>query len=190
MALPPGTSSVGDSGKEGSNKQTSRAVSQYCEPIVEEPMTPESEADVSDYDIEDYPFAVEVEEELKMYIQDTNAGQVGQQVDIPNCCNVSNPSVTVTDSEPVQEVNMEDWGSLLLNSQTSQFDLIQDNTQNTTITVVETEENLETSGVSQSTEVLVQNAPSQELVLLPPEAASILVPKLKNIGRLRTVHYV
>ncbi|CAM6078685.1 unnamed protein product [Sphagnum tenellum] len=32
--------------------------------------------------------------------------------------------------------------------------------------------------------------PSQELMLLPPEAASKPRPKLKNIGRLQTIHYV
>jgi hypothetical protein len=53
-------------------------------------------------------------------------------------------------------------------------------------------QNLPTNSLS-SSKVLVPDVtppPSQELVLLPPKAASIPVPKLKNIGRLRTVHYV
>ena len=32
--------------------------------------------------------------------------------------------------------------------------------------------------------------PSQELVLLPPNAASFPAPQLKNVQRLRTIHYV
>jgi hypothetical protein len=41
-----------------------------CEPIIEEPMTPESD-DVWDYDIEDYPLAVELEDDrLELYIDD------------------------------------------------------------------------------------------------------------------------
>ncbi|CAK9276242.1 unnamed protein product [Sphagnum jensenii] len=86
-----------------------------CEPIIEEPMTPESD-DVCDYDIEDYPLAVELEDDRNL---PTNSS--------------SSSKVLVPDVTP---------------------------------------------------------PPSQELVLLPPEAASIPVPKLKNIGRLRTVHYV
>lgn len=34
------------------------------------------------------------------------------------------------------------------------------------------------------------HAPSQELVLLPPEAASVPAPLLKSVQRLRTIHYV
>ncbi|CAM6010506.1 unnamed protein product [Sphagnum balticum] len=87
-----------------------------CEPIIEEPMTPESD-DVWDYDIEDYPLAVELEDDrLELYIDDKS----------------------------------------------------------------------NTAGASS----LLQQGNNTELVLLPPEAASIPVPKLKNIGRLRTVHYV
>jgi hypothetical protein len=32
--------------------------------------------------------------------------------------------------------------------------------------------------------------PSQELILLPPHACRLPAPELKNIHRLRTVHYV
>lgn len=37
---------------------------------------------------------------------------------------------------------------------------------------------------------LVAHAPSQELVLLRPEVASFPAPQLKNVQRLRTIHYV
>jgi hypothetical protein len=47
--------------------------------------------------------------------------------------------------------------------------------------------------LSAADQVLVPDVvvlPSQELMLLPPEAASKPMPKLKNIGRLQTIHYV
>ncbi|CAK9238588.1 unnamed protein product [Sphagnum troendelagicum] len=67
--------------------------------------------------------------------------------------------------------------------------------ETTIITVVEmqvdsSETCLQNPPASSSSQVIIPDAPSQELVLLPPEAASIPVPKLKNVGRLRTVHYV
>lgn len=39
-------------------------------------------------------------------------------------------------------------------------------------------------------EVQIQDTASKALVILPPGRESIPVPKLKNVGRLRTVHYV
>lgn len=36
----------------------------------------------------------------------------------------------------------------------------------------------------------VSHPPSQDLVLLPPEAASFPAPLLKSVQRLRTIHYV
>ncbi len=67
--------------------------------------------------------------------------------------------------------------------------------ETTIMTVVEmqvdsSETCLQNPPASSSSQVVIPDAPSQELVLLPPEAASIPVPKLKNVGRLRTVHYV
>ncbi len=67
--------------------------------------------------------------------------------------------------------------------------------ETTIMTVVEmqvdsSEMCLQNPPASSSSQVVIPDAPSQELVLLPPEAASIPVPKLKNVGRLRTVHYV
>ncbi|CAK9237622.1 unnamed protein product [Sphagnum troendelagicum] len=67
--------------------------------------------------------------------------------------------------------------------------------ETTIMTVVEmqvdsSETCLQNPPASSSSQVIIPDALSQELVLLPPEAASIPVPKLKNVGRLRTVHYV
>lgn len=206
LALPPGTaSSNGDAGESQAqglpqmveeDRPRSMPVSQYCQPIVEEPMTPESsEADAEDCDIEDYPFSVEEVEEdsnMNLYIEEKSTGQIEQQVEIPNCCSTSDLSVTISESEPVQEMIMEDWGGLAMPSQTShsQLNSEQDSSPNTAIKIVESEVDPESPSVTQSTAVLIPDAPSQELVLVNPENAHIPVPKLKNIGRLRTVHYV
>jgi hypothetical protein len=147
-------------------------MSQFCQPIIEEP---ESEADMSDCDIEDYPFSVEEithDSILELYTQESQGRR--EMHDDPNRCCRLNLSTTLSESEVVQEMDMAD-------SETHAQDEAM---------VVDRGGERGNINVLTRAPVLFSDAPSREVVVLPPEAASIPVPKLKNIERLRTVHYV
>jgi hypothetical protein len=195
-----------------------------CEPIIEEPMTPESD-DVYDYDIEDYPLAVELEDDRQeLYIDDKSntagASSLLQQgndsvqmtaysLSLPSPSSLfSTTASAITGSGLNNNTTLQDLGNSSSPSEpastltftgmdSSKQDL---SPKSTIMTIVDVQlgtsetslQNLPTNS-STSSKVLVPDVtppPSQELVLLPLEAASIPVPKLKNIGRLRTVHYV
>ena len=130
-------------------------------------MTPESEVDVEDLDIEDYPFSVQ---EL---IHEADQELTHEQSD------VLSPMIHV-EAEPAVVLE-EDWGCLKGGNQVS------GRSPNSVIEIVDSPD---TSFETAPGCVLVANSASQEMVLVAPETASIPVPKLKNIGRLRTVHYV
>jgi hypothetical protein len=231
LALPQGTNSMATEaaaateGLQSVVQSSNVAGSQgCCEPIIEEPMTPESD-DVWDYDIEDYPLAVELEDDrLELYIDDKSntAGassllQQGNDTVQMTAYNLSLPSPSslfsttasaITGSGLNNNTTLQDLGNSSSPSEpastltftgmdSSKQDL---SPKSTIMTIVDVQlgtsetslQNLPTNS-SSSSKVLVPNVTppsSQELVLLPPEAASIPVPKLKNIGRLRTVHYV
>jgi len=229
LALPPGTEQ--DAPQERV-PEPPRPVSQYCQPIVEEPMTPESEADLEEFDIEDYPFSVEEVEDdtdMNICIQDPQAPstQLVQQsasIDNPNCSSIlsiTDSYVTLSEPERVPEpasdpvpTIMEDWGGLATSGNNSvQLGVTSDESgccPTSVIKIVESvceevldsdsnvnnnsnlNENNNHSHPNNPSEVLIHpnSALSHEMVLVPPGAASLPVPKLKNVGRLRTVHYV
>ncbi|KAG0575771.1 hypothetical protein KC19_5G029900 [Ceratodon purpureus] len=203
LALPPGENI----------QETSRLVSQYCQPIIEEPMTPESEADIEDLDIEDYPFSVQELTEDNTYtfnncVQDQASSTehaathvVLEQSETAHSFKWCSPSVNVTvpDIEPVPEpaseslpepapktrVTVEDWGCLA--AVNSKMKANRGSSPNSVIEIVDSADDLDNL---ENPNVLVANIASQEMVLVAPETASLPVPKLKNVGRLRTVHYV
>lgn len=105
-------------------------------------------------------------------------------------------------SERVQTI-MEDWGGLATaGSNSVQLRNVDNGEQSggscpeSVIKIVESvcEEvvDLESNVDNPSSEVFIHpnTASSHEMVLVAPGAASLPVPKLKNVGRLRTVHYV
>jgi hypothetical protein len=166
-------------------------------------MTPESEVDMEDLDIEDYPFSVQelIEDDAITWdacIQDQAPSTAQATAHLLNCCSPY-VNVTLPDTEPVPELVpeplseplsevlpgspiVEDWGGLAAAASVSRV-----NEGNTVIEIVDATDELEGLG---SASVLVPNAASQEMVVVAPGAASLPVPKLKNVGRLRTVHYV
>jgi len=150
-------------------------------------MTPESEADMSEFDIEDYPFSVEEiahETMMDLIIQEIQGRQEMQQLDnYSNCCKF-NLSTTLSEPEIVQEMDMADVETLAP-AQPKVVSSTLDSTQ----MIVDNEE-LGNGCISTRATTSINDAPSREVIILPPEAASIPVPKLKNIERLRTVHYV
>lgn len=187
-------------------------MSQYCQPIIEEPMTPESEVDIEELDIEDYPFSVQelIEDDtntLDICVQDQAPSteqatihvvyEQSETAHILKCC--SSPiNVTIPDIEPAPEpvsevlsepvlesTILEDWGCLAAATSTSKVN--QGSSPNSVIEIVDSTDDLDNL---ENPSVLVANSASQEMVLVAPETASLPVPKLKNVGRLRTVHYV
>lgn len=169
-------------------------MSQYCQPIIEEPMTPESEADMTDCDIEDDPFSVEeveVVSAIELYRPEIQGQQDMHQQNNPNrCCNLS---TTLSELENVHEMDMADSETLAQEEaqpKVVRFGASGGQSLESAQVVVDCEGEGGGFNVLTRAAVLFSDAPSQEVVLLPPEAASIPVPKLKNIERLRTVHYV
>lgn len=183
LALPPGSNEIpeaaGEEGALSSAKaaQPSMCISQYCQPIIEEPMTPESEADMSEFDIEDYPFSVEEiahETMMDLFIQEI---QGRQEVHHPDRSYKSN----ISESETVQEMDVVE-----LETPAHVPEVVKSEHM-----MVDCKEELknELTNPTQAISLFIDE-PSKEVVLLPPEAAFLPVPKLKNIERLRTVHYV
>ena len=172
LALPAG---------EEKHVESNRPLSQYeCQPIIEEPMTPVSEVDIEDLDIEDYPFTVEelIEEDKLIETMYSNQACSPSQVLEPIL-----ESVLEVFPDPAQESTIEEgWGGLATTSSMSKV-----MSSSSVIEVMEYPDDLEHL---ESPSVLVPTSASQEMVLLTPGVASLPVPKLKNVGRLRTVHYV
>lgn len=177
-------------------------------------MTPESEVDMEDFDSEDYPFSIQelLEDDTSMCIHDQPSTEAAtthavlQQCETIHNLNCCSPSIdmSISDTEPILSSEqvaepvsesllepvqgstiVEDWGSLA--GPPSRSNTNQGGYTNNVIEIVDTADDLETSDNSR---VLVANVGSQEMVLVAPDSACLPVPKLKNVGRLRTVHYV
>lgn len=153
-------------------------------------MTPESEADMSDFDIEDYPFSVEEiahDSTMESYRQESQGRlEMHHHANYNRFCQL-NLSTTLSESEIVQEMDIE--GSETLAQEEAQPKVVSLSLDSADM-VVDCECKGGNVNVLTRATVLFSDAPSREVVILPPEAASIPVPKLKNIERLRTVHYV
>jgi hypothetical protein len=180
-----------------------------CEPFVEEPMTPESDV-VSNYDIEDCPFVVEMEDSrIDSYVEDKpHSGTSMLQSNTSPSVSITTPSMAVM----VADMVLQDSKNLplpipepaaALTFQMVANNLKQDDVQMSMIASreidvqMQLEQDLQNPSavlqLSAADQVLVPDVvvlSSQELMLLPPEAASKPMPKLKNIGRLQTIHYV
>lgn len=143
-------------------------------------MTPESEADMSEFDIEDYPFSVEEiahETMMDLFIQEI---QGRQEVHHPDrTCKLN-----ISESETVQEMDVVE-----LETPAHVPEVVKPIPDSEHMMVDCEELKNEQPNSTQAISLFVDE-PSKEVVLLPPEAAFLPVPKLKNIERLRTVHYV
>lgn len=152
-----------------------RASSQgACIPIIEEPNSPEYV-----HDIEDAPFT-------------------------ENCTNVETSCVKLSDVDPDLEPSLCPSDSLSMFDKPMVYvDLNETPTQDSEESRLEktTDNAVQKSEVSIEDVVdeaipqsplgeQVAHLPSQELVLVPPEVASFPAPPLKNVQRLRTIHYV
>jgi hypothetical protein len=180
-----------------------------CEPFVEEPMTPESDV-VSNYDIEDCPFVVEMEDSrINSYVEDKpHSGTFMLQSNTSPSVSITTPSMSVM----VTDMVLQDSKNLplpipepaaALTFQMVANNLKQDDVQMSMIASREIDVQMQLEQDLQNPSAVLQLSaadqdlvpdvvvlPSQELMLLPPEAASKPRPKLKNIGHLQTIHYV
>jgi len=145
---------------------SARASRGACIPIIEEPNSPEYVPD-----IEDIPFTVTFTDVDTDY------------VDLPDVNLEFQPSARGGNVMYVE-----------LNEASTQ-NLREESSMETPITGVGHEsegciEDVVEESIPQILGEEVAHPPSQELVLLPPEAASFPAPPLKNVQRLRTIHYV
>ncbi|KAG0612102.1 hypothetical protein M758_6G001700 [Ceratodon purpureus] len=151
-----------------------RASSQgACIPIIEEPNSPEYMHDIEDIALTE------------------------------NCTNVET-SCVLSDVDPDLEPSLCPRGSLsMFDKPMVHVDLNETSTQDNEEFIVEnmTDDAVQETEMSIEDvvdEAILQSAlgdqiahlPSQELVLVPPEVASFPAPPLKNVQRLRTIHYV
>lgn len=170
LALP---SSTETTVPDASNPEPARLVSQYVsEPIVEEPTTPESDMDTQEViDIEDLvPFRVEEVDHEEAEI-------------LSMCARMQRSSIV--EPEAAQKILMKADPILQQvgnHSDSSVIKMVDSNP-------VE-EVNAATRRPTRDVLAPASTVPSQEMVLVAPGAASRPIPKLKNVSRLRTVHYV
>lgn len=173
-----------------------------CIPIIEEPRSPEPNTrDMSIPDIEELPLdsldcdtRAEVSVEIVSIFPSGSAA--GSFVTGVLCMNldlnrVPEPDIYVLPATVDAVVNLEKRGMDHVNMKT--VATVKNNTQAAL-------ENITQATIEDDVEVLpgsqagvpddFKHLPSQELILLPPQASLAPAPKLKNIQRLRTVHFV
>lgn len=106
---------------------------------------------------------------------------------------VNLPVVELEENEEVMELNVKEMATLE-NTAVSPDNaevIIEELMDLSTNTVVVVLENTQVT-IEEETEVTddFRHLPSQELILLPPQSSLAPAPKLKNVQRLRTVHFV
>ncbi len=171
-----------------------------CIPIIEEPSTPEMVTDHPLPDIEDVPFREHIEnlsaETASLFSKDEE-GQLVVQITPKPILAVESDAFKAELLKLKADLDMDnDDVPMLIDTS---FSLSQTITQNETTkppSVIELDDgDIMIDELVESTTILQSSEdsniiPSQELILLPPHACRLPAPELKNIHRLRTVHYV
>lgn len=176
-----------------------------CIPIIEEPSTPEQSCAemVTDHplpDIEDVPFREHIEnlsaETVSLFSKDVE-GQLVVQITPKPILAVESDAFKAELLKLKADLDMDNDDVPMLMD--TSFSLSQTITQNETTrppSVIELDDgDIMINELVESTTILQSSEdsniiPSQELILLPPHACCLPAPELKNIHRLRTVHYV
>lgn len=176
-----------------------------CIPIIEEPSTPEQSCAemVTDHplpDIEDVPFREHIEnlsaETVSLSSKDEE-GQLVVQITPKPILAVESDAFKAELLKLKADLDMDNDDVPMLMD--TSFSLSQTITQNETTrppSVIELDDgDIVINELVESTIILQSSEdsniiPSQELILLPPHACRLPAPELKNIHRLRTVHYV
>ncbi len=176
-----------------------------CIPIIEEPSTPEQSCAemVTDHplpDIEDVPFREHIEnlsaETVSLFSKDVE-GQLVVQITPKPILAVESDAFKAELLKLKADLDMDNDDVPMLMD--TSFSLSQTITQNETTrppSVIELDDgDIMINELVESTTILQSSEdsniiPSQELILLPPHACRLPAPELKNIHRLRTVHYV
>lgn len=158
-----------------------------CNPIIEEPSTPEETHLVDDTlpDIEDGPGSFYIE-------LGTKSPQVSDSISYLN-------KSRLTMDHKVGHVDLNTHqllgtGVAMLDMEASPSDNLNVAKVMDSVKARQMDSNMgmtiENVAEEPTSQVALSEFQSQELILLPPQAAYIPVPQLKNIQRLRTVHYV
>ncbi len=175
-----------------------------CIPIIEEPSTPEQSCAemVTDHllpDIEDVPFREHIEnlsaETASLFSKDEE--ELVVQITPKPILAVESDAFKAELLKLKADLDMDNDDVPMLMD--TSFSLSQTITQNETTkppSVIELDDgDIMINELVESTTILQSSEdsniiPSQELILLPPHACRLPAPELKNIHRLRTVHYV
>ncbi|KAH9562566.1 hypothetical protein CY35_05G078200 [Sphagnum magellanicum] len=176
-----------------------------CIPIIEEPSTPEQSCAemVTDHplpDIEDVLFREHIEnlsaETASLFSKDEE-GQLVVQITPKPILAVESDAFKAELLKLKADLDMDnDDVPMLIDTSLSLSQTITQNETTKPPSVIELDDgDIMIDELVESTTILQSSEdsniiPSQELILLPPHACRLPAPELKNIHRLRTVHYV
>lgn len=173
-------------------------IGKSCIPIIEEPRSPEPNPD-SIPDIEELPFNVEFDTIRRLLEIDSGSPSSGFSEVTGELCSFLDLKQTLLDlnCEPKPDtVVLPPVDTEMLQPQVLEMNMKKVPTagnctevdlERTVVTVEDGEEEPASQGV---TDEYTNHIPSQELILVPPQPYLAPAPKLKNVQRLRTVHFV